>query len=88
MSTFEEIVSAVRRLPLAERLRLAERVIHEAAGEFPGSTPAGAPESEETAELIEVAGMLVVNADRTYPAEVFDHRQIREEHLSRPSAER
>lgn len=84
MSTFEEIVSAIRKLPLAERLRLAERVIHEAAGEVPAGAAQEAAEDEQ-ALLIEVNGLLVVSADRTYPASSFDHRAIREERLSKLS---
>lgn len=86
MSTFEEIVSAIRKLPLADRLRLAERVIHEAAGEVPAEA-APEPAGEKEARLIEVDGLLVVSADRTYPASTFDHRQIREERLSKLSGE-
>lgn len=85
MVTFDEIVSAIRELPLPERLRVAEHVIHEAAREVPASSAADAPDNEEPAELIEVAGLLVVKADRTFPADTFDHRPVREERLSKLS---
>lgn len=87
MTMFEELVCAIRRLPPAERLRLAEHVIHEVASEFPATGPAVTPDDEEPAELVEVGGLLIVKSDRTYPADLFDHRLVREERLSKLSGQ-
>jgi hypothetical protein len=85
MSTFDEIVSAIRSLPLAERLRIAEQVIHEAAASVPAPVPEPATDGEESAELVEVGRLLIVKSRQSFPADMFDHRALREERLQKLS---
>ena len=71
--TLDQIVSAIRALPVAERLRVIELVAHEAVGDVPVAEAA-----QSGVTLVERNGLLFVSADGTLPEEVFDHRQDRE----------
>lgn len=74
--TIDEIVSAIRALPVPERLRVIEIVAHEAASEVPAVAASGL---RGGVTLIEHHGLLLVHTDAAMPAEVFDHRLDREE---------
>lgn len=74
--TIEQIVAAIRALPLPERLRVIEIVAHETANDVPAAITA--PPSHEGVSLTERHGLLVIDAAAAVPAEVFDHRQDRE----------
>ncbi len=77
--TVDQIVSAIRTLPIAERLRVIEIVAHEAAVDAPVAEAA-----QSGVTLIERNGLLFVGADAALPEEAFDHRQDRDaraEHL-------
>ena len=69
--TVDEIVAAIRALPLPERLRLIAIVAREAAIDVVAAE-AG------SVTLIERNGLLIADADVVLPAGVFDHRLDRE----------
>lgn len=78
--SIEEILLAIRMLPVAERLHVIERVAHDVAGEVrPEVTTAEAAD----VKLIEHHGMLLVDANETLPADVFDHRSDRDARAER-----
>lgn len=79
--TVEQIVSAIRALPVAERLRVIELVAHEAANDVPITTAEPAPAPSVT--LTEQRGLLVVDTDASVPAEAFDHRPDRDDRANR-----
>lgn len=72
--TVDEIVSAIRALPVPERLRVIEIVAHEAANDV----PAGSAAPSHGVTLIERHGLLLVDADGAVSAEAFDHRLDRD----------
>lgn len=74
--TIEQIVSAIRALPVLERLRVIELVAHEAASDVPAALTENAPTRGVT--LSERNGLLVVESDAAVPADAFDHRLDRE----------
>ncbi|KYF64050.1 hypothetical protein BE11_39025 [Sorangium cellulosum] len=69
-----------RALPVADRLRVIELVAHEAASDVPASEQAA---RRGGVTLTERHGLLVVDADATMPAEVFDHRPDRDARADR-----
>jgi hypothetical protein len=73
--TVDEIVSAIRTLPVAERLRVIELVAHVTAGDVPAAETAP---SGRGVTLTERHGLLIVDADAALSADVFDHRLDRE----------
>jgi hypothetical protein len=77
--TVEQIVSAIRALPVAERLRVIELVAHEAANDVPVTEAA----PSHGATLTEQHGLLIVDADDSIPAEAFDHRLDRDARANR-----
>jgi hypothetical protein len=79
MTTVEEILEAIDALPLADRLRVVERVVHE----ITSVVEASSDEGEEQATLVQRGGFLVVAGETTAPLDVFDHRLVREERISR-----
>jgi hypothetical protein len=74
--TIDQIVSAIRALPVPERLRVIERVAHEAMGDVPAASAAVPPGDGVT--LVERHGLLLVDADVTLSAHTFDHRLDRD----------
>ena len=80
--TIDEIVSAIRALPVPERLRVIERVAHEAATEVPPPENALPPGFAGVA-LIERSGMLVIDTSERLAADAFDHRADRDARASR-----
>lgn len=85
--TIEQLVSAIRSLPVAERLRVIERAARDVAADV-SPAPPEAPEAATGTgiTLIERDGFLVAHAKTGFavPAEAFDHRLDREaraEHL-------
>ncbi|WP_437990870.1 hypothetical protein [Sorangium sp. So ce145] len=78
--TVEQIVAAIRALPVTDRLRVIELVAHEAASDVPD---ADHPARREGVTLTERHGLLLVDADATMPAEVFDHRPDRDARANR-----
>jgi hypothetical protein len=80
--TVDEIVSAIRALPVPERLRVIERVAHEAASEVP-STEVTAASGRSNVTLVEQSGLLIVDAGETLPASAFDHRPDRDARADR-----
>jgi hypothetical protein len=79
--TIEQIVSAIRALPVLERLRVIELVAHEAASDVPAKLAESAPTRGVT--LIERNGLLVVDSDAAVSADAFDHRLEREARADR-----
>ena len=74
--SIDQIVSAIRALPVPERLRVIEMVAHEAASEVPAT--AAETSTGDGVRLIEHHGLLLVDADAALPAEAFDHRLDRD----------
>jgi hypothetical protein len=79
--TVEQLVSAIRSLPVPERLRVIELAAHDVANDV----SRGAPQAPEAAPgggvtLIERRGLLVAHGESStvLPGEVFDHRVDRE----------
>ncbi|WP_437813758.1 hypothetical protein [Sorangium sp. So ce1078] len=60
--TVEQIVAAIRALPVTDRLGVIELVPHEAAGDVPA---ADHPSRREGVTLTERHGLLLVDADVT-----------------------
>lgn len=79
--TVDEIVSAIRALPLPERLRVIEIVAHQTANEVPAAIAGTAPAHGVT--LTERHGLLLIGTAATVPAEAFDHRLDREARADR-----
>jgi hypothetical protein len=77
--TVDQIVSAIRALPLPERLRVIELVAHEAAGDVPEAEAA----ADGGVTLVERHGLLIVSAEAALPVEEFDHRVDREARAAR-----
>ncbi|WP_437808119.1 hypothetical protein [Sorangium sp. So ce1078] len=73
--TVEQIVAAIRALPVTDRLRVIELVAHEAVSDVPAADHSA---RREGVTLTERHGLLLVDADTTMPAEVFDHRPDRD----------
>jgi hypothetical protein len=75
--TVEQIVSAIRALPVPERLRVIELAAHDVANEVAGGVET-APGAGIT--LIERNGFLIAHgeAGAALPEELFDHRLDRE----------
>lgn len=74
--TVDQIVAAIRALPVQERLRIIELVAHDAASEVPDTTIENA--STHGVTLIERHGLLVVDSNAAVTADAFDHRPDRE----------
>ena len=81
--TVEQIVSAIRALPLPERLRVIEIVAHETANDVPAAISETDPAHAVT--LTELHGLLVVDTTVGVPVEAFDHRLDRESRADRIS---
>jgi hypothetical protein len=79
--TLDQIVSAIRALPVPERLRVIELVAHDAASDVPATLAEDAPVHGVT--LIERHGLLVVDSDAAVSAVAFDHRLDREARADR-----
>jgi hypothetical protein len=79
--TVDQIVSAVRALPVPERLRVIELVAHEAVSEVPASAAEASPGPSVT--LVERHGLLLVGAGAPLPADAFDHRPDRDARADR-----
>jgi hypothetical protein len=85
--TIEQLVSAIRSLPVPERLRVIERAARDVATDVspgPREAPEAAPGTGIT--LIERNGFLIAHGEAgvAVPEEAFDHRVDREaraEHL-------
>jgi hypothetical protein len=75
--TVDEILSAIRSLPVQERLRVIELVAHDVANDVSSTTEA-APGGGAT--LIERNGLLIAHGEpgQTLPEAVFDHRHDRD----------
>ncbi|XYH95537.1 hypothetical protein ACMHYB_48310 [Sorangium sp. So ce1128] len=78
--TLEQIVAAIRALPVPDRLRVIELVAHEAASDVPA---ADQPARREGVTLTERHGLLLVDTDASMPADVFDHRPDRDARADR-----
>jgi hypothetical protein len=78
--TVDQIVAAIRALPVPDRLRVIELVAHETASDVPAPAEP-APRSGVT--LTERHGLLFVDTDATVPADAFDHRSDREARAER-----
>jgi hypothetical protein len=79
--TIEQLVSAIRSLPVAERLRVIELAAHDIANDVSREAPLpsdATPGSSVT--LVERKGLLVAHGEpgAALPVEVFDHRVDRE----------
>lgn len=76
--TIEQIVAAIRSLPVAERLRVIELAAHDVANDVSTGGTEPAPGSGVT--LIERDGFLIAHgeAGATVPEELFDHRPDRD----------
>jgi hypothetical protein len=76
--TLEQIVSAIRSLPVPERLRVIELAAHDIASDVAGGSVETRPGAGMT--LIERHGLLVAHAEAgaTLPEELFDHRVDRD----------
>lgn len=83
--TIEQLVSAIRSLPVAERLRVIERAAHDVANDVAREAPETAPDLGVGVRLIERRGFLVAHSEShaDVPEEAFDHRQDREAHAER-----
>jgi hypothetical protein len=79
--TIDQIVSAIRALPVSERLRVIELVAHEAANDAPDAGAEATARGRVT--LTERHGLLLVDADVAVPASAFDHRLDREARADR-----
>jgi hypothetical protein len=74
--TIDQIVSAIRALPVLDRLRIIEIVAHEAARDVPAAEAEDARVHGVT--LTERHGLFVVDADAVVPEDAFDPRVDRE----------
>jgi len=76
--TLEQIVAAIRSLPVTERLRVIELAAHDVANDVSRGVAEPAPGIGVT--LIERHGFLVAHGESgtALPEEVFDHRLDRE----------
>jgi hypothetical protein len=76
--TIEQIVSAIRSLPVQERLRVIELAAHDVANDVSDRAVEPAPGIGVT--LVERRGFLIAHgkSPTTLPEEVFDHRLDRE----------
>lgn len=77
--TIDQIVAAIRALPVPERLRVIELVAHDAANDTPRAEAA----SPGGVILTERHGLLLVDAEAPLPEEAFDHRGDREARADR-----
>ncbi len=88
LMTIEQLVVAIRGLPVAERLRVIELATHDVATDVARRLPEAAEPIPVTGvTLVDRHGFLVAHGDSgvVLPEEVFDHRLDREaraEHLS------
>ncbi|WP_437578833.1 hypothetical protein [Sorangium sp. So ce887] len=78
--TVDQIVAAIRALPVPDRLRVIELVAHEAASDVPGAEE---PARRGGVTLTERHGLLLVDTDATVPADAFDHRPDRDARAGR-----
>ncbi|MEI7892752.1 MAG: hypothetical protein WCI05_06650 [Myxococcales bacterium] len=81
MTTVEEIARAINRLPLVDRMRVIEQVVHAMTSAMQEKEPAAEDARGTEATLIERGAFLVVDGEGTLPLELFDHRAIREERI-------
>jgi hypothetical protein len=79
--TVEQIVAAIRALPLPQRLRVIELVAHETANDVPTTMTETAPDHGVT--LTERHGLLLVDTVAVVPVDEFDHRPDREARADR-----
>lgn len=86
--TIEQLLFAIRSLPVTERLRVIELATHDVAADVARQLPEAAEAMPVTGvTLIERHGFLIAHGESNVvlPEEVFDHRVDREaraEHLS------
>jgi hypothetical protein len=76
--TLEQIVAAIRSLPVRERLRVIEQAAHDVANDVSGGAPlAGAGGG---VSLVERGGFPVAHGEsrEALPLDAFDHRPARE----------
>ncbi len=76
--TIEQIISAIRSLPVPERLRVIELAAHDVANDVAGGAAEAAPGTGVT--LVERQGFLVAHGESraALPEELFDHRVDRD----------
>lgn len=74
--TIDQIVSAIRALPLPERLRVIEIVAHETANDVPAAITEPAP--HHGVSLTERHGLLLIDTAAVVPVDAFDPRLDRE----------
>jgi hypothetical protein len=76
--TIEQLVSAIRSLPVPERLRIIERAARDVAADVSQAPPEASPGTGVT--LIERHGFLIAHGEAgvALPEEAFDHRVDRE----------
>ena len=76
--TPEQIVAAIRALPVRDRLRVIELAAHDVANDVSGE--ATEPAQRVNITLLEQHGFLVAHGEphTVLPEEVFDHRLDRE----------
>ena len=79
--TVDQIVAAIRALPVPERLRVIELVAHDAANDTPVASAEAA--SPEGVILAERHGLLLVDTEASLPEEAFVHRADRETRADR-----
>ncbi len=81
--TIEQLVAAIRLLPVPERLRVIELAAHDVANDVSAGATEPAPDADVT--LVERNGFLVAHCEpgATLPEEVFDHRLDREARAER-----
>lgn len=79
--TIDELVAAIRALPVRDRLRVIELVEHDAANDAP-VTDAEAV-SQGSVILTERHGLLLVDTEAAVPEGAFDHRVDREARADR-----
>jgi hypothetical protein len=79
--TIDQIVAAIRALPVPERLRVIELAAHDAANDAP--VPEAEFASSGGAILTERLGLLFVDADTALSEAAFDHRLDRDERADR-----
>jgi hypothetical protein len=86
--TVEQLVSAIRSLPVPERLRVIELATHDVATDVAERLPEAVEAVPVTGvTLIERHGFLVAHGESgvVLPEEVFDHRADREARAERLS---
>ena len=78
--TIEQLVSAIRSLPVQERLRVIELAAHDVANDVARGALQASEAAPATVTLVERRGLLVAHGEpgASLPEAVFDHRADRE----------